>query len=67
MAVFGESSGQGLSYVSLSITVAGGLAVCTVFTAFVVPVTYTFMDDLSSWSARVWRDAKASPRLHESP
>ena len=41
MAVFGESSGQGLSYVSLSITVAGGLALCTVFTAFVVPLSRT--------------------------
>lgn len=48
MAIFGES-GQGLSYVSLSITVAGGLALCTVFTAFVVPLCYTLMDDLSLW------------------
>ena len=57
MALFGESSGQGLSYVSLSITVAGGLAFCTIFTAFVVPLAYTFMDDLSHWLRRLWRRA----------
>lgn len=57
MAVFGESSGQGLSYVSLSITVAGGLALCTVFTACVVPLAYTFMDDLSVWLQATWARA----------
>ena len=62
MALFGESSGNGLDYVGMSITVGGGLAVCTVFTAFVVPLTYTFMDDLSCWFAGVWRRAKPASR-----
>ncbi len=57
MALFGESSDQGLSYVSMSVTVAGGLAFCTVFTAFVVPLAYTFMDDLVSWLHAVWARA----------
>ena len=60
MALFGESTGQGLSYVSLSITVAGGLALCTVFTACVVPLAYTFMDDLSDWLKATWTRASTS-------
>jgi HAE1 family hydrophobic/amphiphilic exporter-1 len=53
MAVFGESSGMGVSYVTLSITVAGGLTLSTVFTAFVVPLAYTFIDDLRAWGKGV--------------
>ena len=49
MAVFGESTGQGISYVSMSIAVCGGLAVSTLFTAVSVPVIYLFLDDLSNW------------------
>ncbi|MHC5063493.1 MAG: efflux RND transporter permease subunit [Planctomycetota bacterium] len=49
MALFGESTGQGLSYVSMSIAVAGGLAFCTFFTAIAVPLAYTYLDDLSNW------------------
>ena len=45
MAVFGESSGQGFSYVSMSIAVSGGLIVSTVFTVLTVPIAYTFLDD----------------------
>ncbi len=58
MAVFGDSEGSGLSYVGMSVAVAGGLAVCTVFTAFVVPLMYTFMDDLTVWGRRVWLAAR---------
>jgi HAE1 family hydrophobic/amphiphilic exporter-1 len=60
MALFGESGG-GLSYVSMAIAVAGGLAFSTVFTAFVVPLTYTFMDDLGIWLRGVWHSAVAGP------
>lgn len=49
MAIFGESAGEGLSYACMSIAVAGGLAVCTVFTAFSVPLAYTFFDDMALW------------------
>ncbi len=49
MALFGKSTGEGVSYVSMSIAVAGGLAFCTVFTAFAVPLAYTFFEDLSNW------------------
>lgn len=63
MALFGESTGQGLSYVSLSITVAGGLALCTIFTAFVVPLTYSLMDDLLLWGRNVWRRAVPARRV----
>ena len=50
MAVFGEStSGEGISYVSMSIAVSGGLAFCTFFTAFSVPLLYTFLEDFANW------------------
>jgi Cu/Ag efflux pump CusA len=49
MAIWGESTGQGISYVSMSITVAGGLAICTVLTAPSVSLAYTWLDDLSHW------------------
>lgn len=55
MALFGESTGDGISYVSMSIAVAGGLALCTVCTAFAVPLAYTFMDDLSRWMRGVFQ------------
>ncbi|MEM7201736.1 MAG: efflux RND transporter permease subunit [Planctomycetota bacterium] len=58
MAIFGES-GNGLSYVSMSIAVSGGLALCTIFTAFVVPLTYTLMDDFAQWLRAVWQRALA--------
>ncbi|MDP6929209.1 MAG: efflux RND transporter permease subunit, partial [Planctomycetota bacterium] len=57
MALFGDSSGQGPSYVGMSIAVVGGLTVSTIFTAFVVPLMYTVMDDLSAWFQRVWEMA----------
>ncbi|MBK8097874.1 MAG: efflux RND transporter permease subunit [Planctomycetes bacterium] len=45
MAVFGDDA-EGISYKGLSIAVAGGLLVSTVFTAVAVPLCYTFVDDL---------------------
>ncbi|MBK8978253.1 MAG: efflux RND transporter permease subunit [Planctomycetes bacterium] len=46
MALFGKTTdGEGISYVGMSIAVAGGLALCTVFTTLAVPVFYTFADD----------------------
>jgi HAE1 family hydrophobic/amphiphilic exporter-1 len=59
MAVFGESTGEGISYVSMSIAVAGGLAFCTLFTALVVPLAYTLLDDVSNWLRGTWRRAVA--------
>ncbi|MCA8957309.1 MAG: efflux RND transporter permease subunit [Planctomycetes bacterium] len=49
MAIFGETSGQGVNYVSLSITVSGGLTLCTLFTAPAVSVAYAILDDFRSW------------------
>lgn len=57
MAIFGEATGQGISYVSMSIAVAGGLALSTLFTAWAVPVAYTFFDDFACWLRRVWQMA----------
>jgi HAE1 family hydrophobic/amphiphilic exporter-1 len=54
MAMFGESTGEGVSYVSMSIAVAGGLSFCTVFTTFLVPLMYTFFEDFANWLGGVW-------------
>jgi HAE1 family hydrophobic/amphiphilic exporter-1 len=53
MAVFGESTGEGISYVSMSIAVSGGLLVSTLFTAVAVPIAYLYLDDLSNWGRGV--------------
>ncbi|MEM7206101.1 MAG: hypothetical protein AAF628_37950 [Planctomycetota bacterium] len=58
MAIFGES-GNGLGDVSMSIAVSVGLALCTVFTAFVVPPSYTLIDDFTQWLRTVWTRALA--------
>jgi HAE1 family hydrophobic/amphiphilic exporter-1 len=56
MAVYGENTGQGVNYISLSITVSGGLALCTLLAAPAVTLAYTLVDDF-----RVWlRNAAAS-------
>lgn len=51
MAVFGDEN-EGVSYVGLSIAVAGGLAVSTITTAIAVPLCYTFADDFIVWLRR---------------
>jgi HAE1 family hydrophobic/amphiphilic exporter-1 len=51
MALFGDEN-EGVSYVGLSIAVAGGLAVSTVTTALAVPLCYTFADDWVAWLRR---------------
>ncbi|MEM9803562.1 MAG: efflux RND transporter permease subunit, partial [Planctomycetota bacterium] len=43
----GDAPTQGIDYRALSTCVAGGLAICTFFTLWVVPLTYTVVDDLS--------------------
>jgi HAE1 family hydrophobic/amphiphilic exporter-1 len=62
MAMFGESTGRGISYVSMSIAVAGGLTLSTLFTAWTVPVAYTFFDDYAAWLRRIWQRAAGKPR-----
>ncbi|MFT5734014.1 MAG: multidrug efflux pump subunit AcrB [Planctomycetota bacterium] len=43
----GDAPAQGIDYRALSTCVAGGLAICTFFTLWVVPLSYTLIDDLS--------------------
>jgi HAE1 family hydrophobic/amphiphilic exporter-1 len=43
----------------MSIAVAGGLALSTLCTAVAVPVAYTYFDDFSNWTRRVWQRAIA--------
>jgi len=49
MVIYGENTGQGVNYVSLSITVSGGLALCTLVAAPAVTLAYSLMDDLRGW------------------
>ncbi len=47
-----EPPGEGIDYRSLATCVAGGLTVSTFFTLWVIPLVYTWMDDLATLSAR---------------
>jgi HAE1 family hydrophobic/amphiphilic exporter-1 len=58
MAVFGDATGgEGFSYVGLAVVVCCGLAICTLVTAFVVPLAYTLLDDLAAFCKSTWRRA----------
>jgi len=48
---------QGIDYKALATCVAGGLAVCTFFTLWVVPLAYTVIDDLTQDVTRAVRHA----------
>jgi multidrug efflux pump subunit AcrB len=48
---------QGIDYKALATCVAGGLAVCTFFTLWVVPLAYTVIDDLTHDVNRAVRHA----------
>jgi len=59
MALARETGGEGLSYLVLSRIVCGGLITSTFFTLWVVPLCYTFFDDLSIALRRTWVQAAA--------
>lgn len=50
---FSEHTGEGIPYGPFGKTLVGGMITATVLTLVVVPVAYTFFDDLRT-SARVW-------------
>ncbi|MGA0409010.1 MAG: efflux RND transporter permease subunit, partial [Limisphaerales bacterium] len=43
---------MGLSYKSFGLTLIGGMTTATVLTLLVVPIFYTFFDDLRMWVMR---------------
>jgi multidrug efflux pump subunit AcrB len=47
-----EPPGEGIDYRSLATCVAGGLTVSTFFTLWVIPLVYTWIDDLALLAAR---------------
>ncbi|HKE00098.1 MAG TPA: efflux RND transporter permease subunit, partial [Planctomycetota bacterium] len=57
MALAEERGGGGISYRVLARAVCGGLAASTFFTLWVVPLSYTFFDDLSTVFGRAVRTA----------
>lgn len=63
----GDAPTQGIDYRALATCVAGGLAVCTFFTLWVVPLSYTLIDDLSSSMAWLFRRTYAPSALAPSP
>lgn len=67
MALFGDEN-EGVSYVGLSIAVAGGLAISTITTAIAVPLCYTYADDFIGWlRRRVARRGKQPPAPQALP
>lgn len=53
----GDAPAQGIDYRALATCVAGGLAICTFFTLWVVPLSYTLIDDLSLEIQSIFRRA----------
>ena len=66
MAV-GGSSLVGISYAPLGRTMMGGLIFSTFLTLFVVPLFYTFLDDLRVFLKRVTTAVFAQPERFEDP
>lgn len=55
-------SGADTSFRSpMAIAVIGGLLTSTVLSLLVVPVVFTYLDDLGQWFARLWRRRLPSP------
>ena len=55
---FSQHTGEGIPYGPFGKTLVGGMTTATVLTLVVVPVTYTYLDDLrtaaAKWAARLW-------------
>ncbi len=62
MALFGQQTGSGISYVSMSIAVIGGLCLCTLLSAPLVALFYTYLDDLSQGLTRLLHYKRAKPQ-----
>jgi multidrug efflux pump subunit AcrB len=45
----------------MAIAVIGGLLTSTVLSLLVIPVVFTYLDDLAQWSAVVWRRLRGRP------
>ncbi|MDA0227071.1 MAG: efflux RND transporter permease subunit [Proteobacteria bacterium] len=55
-------SGADTSFRSpMAIAVIGGLLTSTVLSLLVIPVVFTYLDDLGQWFARLWRKPPPSP------
>lgn len=52
--VVDDAPSQGIDYRALATCIAGGLAICTFFTLWVVPLTYTLLDDFGAWVVRIF-------------
>lgn len=60
--LLGGTSSIGLSYKSFGITLIGGMTVATLLTLLVVPVTYTFFDDMRVRIQEFFRNAVSGGR-----
>jgi multidrug efflux pump subunit AcrB len=45
----------------MAIAVIGGLLTSTVLSLLVIPVVFTYLDDLAQWSAAVWHRLRGRP------
>jgi HAE1 family hydrophobic/amphiphilic exporter-1 len=67
MAIYGENTGQGVNYISLSITVSGGLALCTLLAAPAVTLAYTLVDDFRVWLRNAAASVTQSATTQDTP
>ena len=51
----------------MAIAVIGGLITSTFLSLLVIPVVYTFMDDIGYWTGRLFRRGKAAPAKPTRP
>ncbi|MEM9459737.1 MAG: efflux RND transporter permease subunit [Myxococcota bacterium] len=59
---FSEPTGEGIPYGPFGKTLVGGMITSTVLTLLVVPITYTFLDDLREAAAVWWRRLRSMGR-----
>ena len=63
--VFSSPAREGFDYLPMSRIVVGGLVSATVFSLFLVPVTYTLLDDLRTWvrgvARELWKGRRGRP------
>ncbi|MEM8709746.1 MAG: efflux RND transporter permease subunit [Planctomycetota bacterium] len=58
----GDAPTQGIDYRALATCVAGGLAICTFFTLWIVPLLYSLLDDLGAWVGKIARRSFTSTK-----
>jgi HAE1 family hydrophobic/amphiphilic exporter-1 len=59
---FAEQTGEGIPYGPFGKTLVGGMITATILTLVVVPVTYTFLDDMREGAMDWWSRLRSRGR-----